>query len=156
MSYLTNLEMTDMRTYDRQPFKVGVVGYSDKKFNEVQALTYIKAAFNRIAAEYSEQHDIVIVSGYTALGIPLLAYQEAKNRGWKTKGIACEKAKEHEVFECDEVVIFGQDWGDESHIFLNDIDFLVRIGGGDQSMEETAGAYQKGLPVLEYNLLAEK
>lgn len=142
--------------YDRQPFKVGVVGYSDSKFNEVSALTYIKAAFNKIAEEFSQKHDIVIVSGLTAQGIPLLAYQEAKRRGWKTKGVACSKAEEYELFPVEEKVIFGAEWGDESDIFLNDIDFLVRVGGGDQSHDETDRAYQKCIPVLEYDLPEEK
>lgn len=138
--------------HDKQPLKIGVVGFSSGKFNEITALTCLKRAFTTICNSYKDYADFIVVSGYTAMGIPLLAYEEATARGWKTKGIACEKAKEYEVYPCDEVVIFGQDWGDESSIFLNDIDILVRVGGGEQSMEETAQAYEKQIPVIEFDL----
>lgn len=137
---------------DKQPLKIGVVGFSGGKFNEVIALVHLKRAFDAIYNSHSDYAEFIVVSGYTAMGIPLLAYEEARSRGWKTKGIACSKAKENEVFPCDEVIIFGEEWGDESSIFLNDIDILVRVGGGKQSMEETAQAYEKQIPVIEFDL----
>ena len=142
------------RIYNRQPLKIGVVGYSGQKFNEIHARVYLKKAFNSIFKNYGDQHYMIVVSGLTAMGIPLLAYQEAVDRNWSTKGIACAKAEEYECWPCDEVVIFGEEWGDESSLFLNDIDILVRIGGGNQSHEETAQAYEKGIPVLEFDLLS--
>lgn len=140
------------RIYNRQPLKIGVVGYSGQKFNEITAKVYLKKAFNSIFENYGDQHYMIVVSGLTALGIPLLAYKEATERGWATKGIACEKVKEYELYPVDETVIFGKEWGDESPIFLNDIDILVRVGGGNQSMEETAAAHEKCIPVLEFDL----
>lgn len=140
------------RIYNKTPLKIGVVGYSAQKFNEIQARTYIKRAFSTIHSNYGDQHYMIVVSGLTALGIPLIAYQEACERNWETKGIACEKAKEHPLFPVDETIIFGAEWGDESSLFLNDIDILVRVGGGQQTMQETALAHEKCIPVIEFDL----
>ena len=153
---MSNLERKDQeRIYNKQPLKIGVVGFSEPKFNEITATVHLKSAFNAIQKAHGDQHYFIVVSGLTALGIPLLAYQEAVNRNWETKGIACELAKDYECFPVDEEIIFGADWGDESSIFLNDIDILVRVGGGNQSMEETAAAHEKGIPVFEFDLEAQ-
>lgn len=130
--------------------RVGVVGYSDDKFDKEKAKELVKKAFDKIEDEYG--NNITIVSGYTALGISLLAYKEAVRRKWKTKGIACKKADEFEKFPVDSYEIVGDEWGDESETFLNDIDVLVKIGGGDQSKEEAKEAKKDGLKVFRYNL----
>ena len=150
---MTDLWKQDQeRIYNKQPLKVGVVGYSSADFNQIAGASYLIQAFNQIEESYGDAYYIVIVSGLTALGIPLLAYKEADKRGWSTKGIACGLAKDYECYPVDEEVIFGDNWGDESNLFLNDIDFLVRVGGGDQSFDETAAAYEKNIPVLEFDL----
>jgi hypothetical protein len=135
--------------------KIGVVGYSSAKFNEDIAKALIAISFDTIELvedfhKYNE--DNVVVSGLTDLGIPALAYREAKKRGWKTKGIACKKAEEYDLYPVDETEIVGDDWGDESETFLNAIDVLIRIGGGDQSIDETQKAKDKKLPVYEFDL----
>ena len=117
--------------------RVGVVGYSGQKFDETKAKELLHGAFEKIHQQWPHSI-IVVVSGYTDLGIPALAYREAKSRGWKTAGIACSKAKDYACFDCDYVEIVGSDWGQESETFLNSIDVFVRIGGGGQSKRETA------------------
>src|SRR5690348_7922287 len=46
-----------------------------------------------------------------------------------TCACACVRA------ECDDVVIVGDAWGDESATFLRSIDLMVKIGGGAQSVK---------------------
>lgn len=138
--------------YNKQPLKIGVVGYSEQCFNIIEARVCIKKAFDVINNSHGDQHYMIVVSGLTAMGIPRVAYEEAVERGWDTKGIACELARDYECWPVDEEIIFGSEWGDESSIFLNDIDILVRVGGGNQSMKETALAHEKNIPVIEFDL----
>ena len=137
---------------ENKDYFVGVVGYSDKKFDKTKAKELIKEAFDKI----DDSKNIKIVSGLTALGIPLLAYEEAVKREWKTIGVACEKAKEFDLFPVDETKIVGKDWGDESETFLKMLDCIIRIGGGKQSMEEVKQAKKMGIKVIEYDLEEEK
>jgi len=132
--------------------RIGIVGYSGRKFNEDLAKQLIKVGCLSCIQEHDDGHGIVIVSGLTDLGIPALAYRIAKEEGWKTAGVACEKYKENPCFDVDEKKIVGDDWGDESEAFIGDIDCLVRVGGGDQSFAECEIAEDNNLPVYEYDL----
>lgn len=130
--------------------RVGVVGYSSQDFDCEAALGLIRKAFDEI----DPTADIEIVSGLTDLGIPALAYEEAVRRGWKTVGIACAKAYEYEWFPVDDVIIHGENWGDESPVFLKMIDLLIRIGGGVQSHFEAYSAKAEGKRLMEFDLPA--
>lgn len=131
--------------------KIGIVGYSSQSFDQAKATQLlIKALLEDIGVD----QNTVIVSGYTDLGIPNLAYTLALIHGWKTVGIACAKAKDYECFPCDEVQIVGENWGEESETFLNYIDVLVRVGGGKQSFAEVKRAKELGIPTFEYELEA--
>ena len=70
-------------------------------------------------------------------------------------GIACEKAKEYDLFPVDKKIIVGKEWGDESETLLNNIDVLVRIGGGKQSLREVKQFQETGKPVIEHELEAK-
>ena len=135
--------------------RLGVVGYcSPTKFDETKALSYIKEAFDEVGYSFKD-YQITIVSGLTNDGILRLAYEEARGRGWKTAGVACEKAYEFRDnwFPVDEdPVIIGKNWGDESEVFLNSIDALVRIGGGIQSLDEATRMKNRNKPVYEFEL----
>lgn len=135
--------------------RIGVVGYSEQKFNEDKAVSLLKKAFDKIEKDVKSDEDIWVISGLTWLGIPGSAYEEAAKRGWKTMGIACEKAKEHKCYPVDEEIIIGKEWGDESKTFLDSFEILVRIGGGKQSLKETEETKKKDIPVIEYELDAE-
>jgi len=134
--------------------KIGVVGYSAQKFDQNEAAKKICDAYDIIDEKYADSEKAV-VSGLTDLGIPGLAYREAVKRNWRTVGIACSEAENYDCFPVDETKIVGSNWGDESPTFLDTIDVLVRIGGGNQSMRETAEHKSRGKFALEYNLLAE-
>jgi len=130
---------------------IGIIGYSAQKFNESKAKKMIKKAFD-ILEKDNPHEDKIVISGYTDLGIPHIAYHEARKRGWSTIGVACARAKEYPCFPVDKEIIVGNEWGDESQVFLGMIDVLVRIGGGNQSIKETEMAKKMKKRVLEYEL----
>lgn len=136
--------------------RIGVVGYCPpSKFDKAEAMRMIRSAYDKIGMQNPNMPK-TIVSGLTNAGVPALAYKEAAARGWRTAGIACEKASEYKCFPVDEKIIAGNDWGDESQTFLNSIDVLIRVGIGKQSIRETEGMKAKGKPVFEYDLPALK
>ncbi len=131
--------------------RIGVVGYSDQKFDEIKARKMLSETYDRLDFQHPNRNK-AIVSGLTDLGIPALAYREATKRNWRTVGIACSKAEEYDCFPVDERIIEGNEWGDESPKFLNSIEVLVRVGEGNQSLRETAEMKAKGKQVIEYEL----
>lgn len=132
-------------------FNIGVVGYSGAKFDEDIAKALLVLAFDIVEAD-SKSDEYAVVSGYSNMGIPKLAYEEADKRKWKTVGFSAEEAKEYELYDVDEEIIEGEKFGDESEKFIEYIDCLVRVGGGKQSMEETQKAKDLNKQVYEYDL----
>jgi hypothetical protein len=118
-----------------QPHRIGIVGYSGQKFDAFDATNIL---YDALAARTIHHGRCVVVSGYTDLGIPGIAYKVAVKLGMGTVGIACKKAQDYDCFDCDEVVIVGDDWGDESDTFLASIDEMIKVGGGRQSEFEFA------------------
>lgn len=114
--------------------RVGIVGFSSNEFNKVKAREVIANLFDELNEKYGK--DIEIVSGYTAIGIPLISYVEGAKRGFSTTGIASSKAHKYDVYPCNNVTIIGDKWGDESEEFLSRIDILYKFGGGKQSEAE--------------------
>jgi len=131
--------------------KIGVVGYSSSPFDEEKAREYLQHAFDALQREYPGRIYIV-VSGLTNLGVPKIAYDEATKRNWKTVGISCSKAYTMECFNVDKRLIVGDDWGDESESFIEQIDVLVRIGGGPQSFNEVTMMRRMNKPIKEYEV----
>lgn len=121
--------------------KIGVVGYSSGKFDSDLAQILVGTGLDYLVRNSSSiQFDLV--SGLTNTGIPAMAYRVALARGWRTTGIACSLAHDFECFDVDEEIIVGDQWGDESSTFLNHVDCLLRVGGGDQSHAEVAAFRQ--------------
>ena len=120
----------------RKILRLGVIGRSGKTVvNESGA----RKAFTEVLDELMHKgySQIEVVSGLTALGVPKLAYEEAQAKGLRTVGIACSEAKKFPCFPCNDIIIVGKRWGDESETFLQCIDMLVLIGeGGAQSWQE--------------------
>lgn len=145
--YFTQLKIQ----IDIMDLSIGVTGYSTQDFDNSKADQLIRDAFRRLL-DHHEPNTVQVISGYTAHGIPLLAYQIADEFDWATKGIACKKAHKFDTYDVDETEIIGTQWGDESETFLNQIDVLIRIGGGKQAKEETQKAKDQGIPVIEYDL----
>lgn len=133
--------------------RIGVTGYSAQKFDVDEANRMLRESYDILNGEFSDKEK-VIVSGLTDLGIPALAYREAVRRNWKTVGIACFKARDYDCFPVDERTLTGLDWGEESETFLESIDVLVRIGGGNQAKRETAEFKGLKKKVMEYDLPA--
>lgn len=138
--------------------RVGVVGYSDKKFNKVNAWNLLKKGFEQIQSD-NNVNKLMVISGLTDLGIPSLAYYIARQNDWNIGGIAPAVALEYKWFpmsnDGDELLIVGEDWGDETPIFLDRIDILLRVGGGVQALYETQLANKRGMKVYEYDLEVE-
>jgi predicted Rossmann-fold nucleotide-binding protein len=134
---------------------VGVVGYSAQKFDERDAREILEDALDDIEDEYVESGDyteIAIVSGLTNMGIPRIAYQVADDRGYKTIGFVPEEANDYESYAVDEIIYSGEFFGDESEAFVDSLDVLIKIGGGDQSQKELEMAEEDGLSVLDFDL----
>jgi len=130
---------------------VGVVGYSGAKFDENIAKALLAIALD-IVEEEMDGKEFALVSGYTDIGIPALAYRLADKRDWKTVGFSAEEAKEYDGYNVDEEIFEGKNFGDESKKFIEYIHCLVRIGGGKQSFKEVEMAKAKSIPVFEFDL----
>ena len=128
--------------------EIGVIGFSAQSFDVDKARDLLDDAL----APYYNRDDVVISSGLTNLGVPAIAYELASKNGLKTKGVACCKALEYEQFPCDTVFMVGQNWGDESSLFLDGLDLLIRVGGGKQSFSELAAAKESGIECIEIDL----
>lgn len=132
--------------------KIGVVGYSAAKFDEDKARVLVEAGIDSLAKLSTSK--VEIVSGYTDMGIPALAYRHAAKRGFRTVGIACAKAEGYKTYPVDESYIIGKDWGDESATFIRSIDAFLRVGGGNQSLLEAKMFKQQkpNAPIIELEL----
>jgi hypothetical protein len=137
---------------NRIPVNIGVVGYCPPtKFDSKLAASALSEAYDALETTYPS-NDIVIVSGLTNVGVLKLAYEEATRRGWRTIGVACKRAMEHELYPVDEKFIVGENWGDESATFTGMLEGIIRIGTGKQSLAEAAVIRDRGLPTWEYDI----
>ena len=134
---------------------VGVVGYSTQQFDEQDAREILEEALDEIEDMYvetGEYDEIAIVSGLTSIGIPKIAYQIADNRDYITVGVAPEEANDYDLYNVDEIIYEGENFGDESETFIDMIDVLIKVGGGDQSQKELEMAEEEKLSVLDFDL----
>lgn len=137
-----------------QLLQIGVVGYCPPtNFDAVEARRMVIEAYDQIEQQFPSMQKMV-VSGLTNVGVLAIAYEEAVKRCWRTKGVACKLAKDHPLFPVDEQVVVGDSWGDESERFLQELDCIVRIGGGPQSMKECKVIRDRGHLTFEYDLPA--
>lgn len=134
-------------------YRIGVVGPGpDTRFDAQRARALLERALDTIVASVPDS-SFEIVAGFTDTGMNAIAYREARRRGYRTAGVACERAKEHPIYPCDRrIIVPGDTWGVESARFLSEIDVLVRIGGGEQSRAEARMAQLRRMPLLEYEL----
>ncbi len=122
-----------------EALRIGVVGYSGRKFDEDIA----RARLKRILADQLENREldparVEVVSGLTNIGVPRIAYELAEEQGMKTVGISASRALTScaGTWPVDKQIIIGRNYGDESEEFVGYIDILIRIGGGAQSLAE--------------------
>jgi len=118
--------------------KIGVVGFSHENINHDKARALLRQSFHELMQKHSHNEPIEIVSGLTNIGIPKIAYEIADEQGWITVGISAERALHVKcgIYLVDQQIIEGKEFGDESIVFIDYIDFLVRVGGGKQSHRE--------------------
>lgn len=131
--------------------KIGVIGYSAKEFDTVQAEKFLRGILSELARQ-NPSRQIEIVSGYTNCGIPKIAYEIAAKLGYNTVGYSAKEALQYNVYDCKKVIIVGEKFGDESKSFVTYCDILIRVGGGDQSMREIAMFKETGKSVYELDL----
>lgn len=118
--------------------KIGVVGYSSSRFDHDVAEQLLASAFDILTASVTDSADIEIISGLTNVGIPKIAYELADQRGFATVGISAAQAfiVHCGVYPVSRQIIHGERFGDESQLFVEYIEYLVRVGGGRQSHNE--------------------
>jgi orotate phosphoribosyltransferase-like protein len=122
-----------------QKIKIGVVGFSRNQFDKTAATQKLKAIILRLT-QAKDPQSFELVSGYTASGVPKIAYLIADELGIETVGFSANQALKvkNGVYPVKKVILIGEKFGDESQKFVEYIDILVRIGGGKQSREEVA------------------
>lgn len=139
--------------------KYGVVGFSENHFDRKRAHHLLNELFSRLQKLHATK-TIEIVSGYTNIGVPKIAYELADKYGFVTLGFSAQQALEAKagVYPVQKVMIEGLLFGDESEAFVAYVDCLIRLGGGAQSRKEVemfkekcAGQSLDGL-LIEYEL----
>jgi len=117
--------------------KIGVVGFSRNQFDKKAAILQLRNHLEYFMEKYPN-NEISIVSGYTNMGVPKLAYQIADDLGLHTVGFSAKQALRVRsgVYPVKEEIIIGERFGDESEAFIQYIDILLRVGGGPQSRKE--------------------
>jgi len=118
--------------------KIGVVGHSSHDIDEKLGSKLLDQLISRIVSLNTMSEDVEIVTGLTNIGVPKLAYKIADKRNYLKIGISAQQAYEVKcgVYPVDKEIIVGQKFGDESIAFIDYIDYLVRVGGGNQSANE--------------------
>jgi len=117
--------------------KIGVVGFSRNQFDKKTAILQLRNHIEHFIEKYPD-HKISIVSGYTNMGVPKLAYQIADDLSLHTVGFSAKQALRVRsgVYPVKEEILVGERFGDESEEFIRYIDVLLRVGGGPQSRKE--------------------
>jgi len=132
--------------------RIGFVGYIEKEFDVIRAEVIALRIFNEIYYNHEDNERIEIVVGATNTGTHKIIYKVARLYKYKTVGVMCNKGYDYELFPVDKLIVVGENWGDESKTFLNSIDILYRIGGGEQSLREVKMAKKLGIKVIEYEI----
>ncbi len=117
--------------------KIGIVGFSSPQFDQETARVLLEKKLTKIITDM-DKSSIEIVSGYTNIGVPKIAYEIADIMGLKTIGFSAKKALSANcgLYPVNKAIIYGKSYGDESLAFVDYIDILIRIGGGKQSRKE--------------------
>ena len=122
----------------KKPIKYGVVGFSRNQFDKKAATLILDNLFQKITEKHPDKR-IEIVSGYTNSGVPKIAYELSEKFGFITVGFSAKQALKVKsgVYPVNKVILKGDKFGDESEDFVEYIDALIRVGGGNQSRHET-------------------
>ena len=138
---------------DKFPLRIGVTGFITQKFDEQQALKYLRKAFDKIEKGYPRRKK-EIVGKNIDLGIYAIAYREAVRRKWKTVGIPYPEFENFRKFPVNEVVQKSIDYSVYS-LFFEMIDIIVRVGGLYRAIDEVSEAKRANKEIYEYNVKAD-
>ena len=131
---------------------IGFVGYSDVKDQATE--NAMRAAIDDIFSLIEKRYKCIIniVSGCTNVGISRYVYERAQGDNYRLIGVMAKEGYQYDVYPCDIIYAIGEHFGDESSFFINMIDELYKIGGGEQSKKEFSMAQEKGIPCYDVNL----
>lgn len=96
-------------------------------------------------------HNTVVLGGMTAAGGIHRTYDAALKAQLATAGIMTWKGADYQLVRgVKEMIIVGEDWGQESDDFVDLVDVMVVLGPpkGKQGWDEAVRAMQKGKPVV--------
>lgn len=119
-------------------FKIGIIGSLKPNFDVEDAKEKIIESIDLIL-KYHPNKNYQVISVMTNEGIPKHAYDIAREKyKFLTVGYASEMIYQgkYGVYPVDEKKIVGEKYGDECQYLINNINCLIRIGGGYQSNYE--------------------
>lgn len=137
--------------YSMDEIKLGIVGYTEKDFDEKVARQAIKHFITTLRDNGQKP---IIVIGVSNMGIDKIAYDIAEEENLRTVGISPKEVENYELLDVDKKIIKGEKFGDESEYYIDYIDKLIKVGGGEQSEREYNLAVSKlgEKNVKEYNI----
>jgi hypothetical protein len=106
--------------------KLGVIGSTRDEALAAQVLSTLL-----VDLQVTSRKRVIVVTGWLAEGVALVAWREARRLGLPTVGFGCKLHKQNpdaKRLDCDEVYIVGRNEGDETLAFLTFIDGLVLLG----------------------------
>lgn len=114
-----------------------MVGFSKNAFDQKAARQQL-ALFLKAILEKNAGAGFELVSGYTNMGVPKIAYSLADELGLTAVGFSAKQALYVKIgcYPVKKEILVGEKFGDESEAFVRYIDLLIRIGGGPQSRRE--------------------
>ena len=123
----------------KNKLKIGIVGFSRNQFDKKTAILKLRNKLEYLLERHTDK-EIEVVSGYTNIGVPRIAYRLADDMNLITVGFSAKQALKVRcgVYPVKKEIIVGERFGDESEAFIEYIDVLIRIGGGPQSRKEAA------------------
>jgi len=113
--------------------KIGIVGtsrYGIVSDDVVQK--QIEQSYRDLLQKVGDSNDMEIV--YGGGHVPMAYFHYALEKNVPTTQFICNRVKTRP--KESQTIIVGKQWGDESVAFLQYIDGLIKIGGGQQSEKE--------------------
>ncbi|HCT84244.1 MAG: hypothetical protein DKM50_05480 [Candidatus Margulisiibacteriota bacterium] len=137
-------------THDK--IRVGFAGNTGRKTDLGLHNQILSGLIDNIRPSFFTQMEAV--SGMTNVGGVRAYYEMAKENNISRSGIMSSKGIGYKLADCDNMVVWGNEWGSESNIFLSSSDVLLVLGGGDQTAKEaekalvSGGRFGSGIPVI--------
>ncbi|MDX6769170.1 MAG: hypothetical protein SF051_06530 [Elusimicrobiota bacterium] len=125
------LEMRERR------FLIGMVGFSGRKSDEAATQEVWEGAVESLIERGVSPEDIALVGGFTNLGSIKAGYEAGRKfPGVELQGISSAKSMDYVTAMVQKALLVGREFGTESPVFLDLIDFVIGTGGGGQGEKE--------------------